>query len=145
MKNIYELAKAGKFVKVDFPHIRHVLMWETLSEWEGAKNYKYQVNASVRKKIAVLEDMGFIPEIIDGGCFACWADHAFARINKIFHMNCHATCPLKWTDKNGNPSDTCHDIYQAWIHASGEKKKRLAKMIRDMPLKDEAELLYNIK
>ena len=132
MKNIYELAKEGKFVKVDFPHIKHVLMWETLSEWEGAKNDEYQVNASVRKKI-------------DGGCFACWADHTFARINKIFHMNCHTTCPLKWTDRNGNPSDTCHDIYQAWVHASGEKKKRLARMIRDMPLKDEAELLYNIK
>lgn len=142
MKNIIELAKKGKFVKVDFPHIRHVLMWETLSEWEGEKN---SVCASVKKKIAVLEDMGFIPEIIDSGCFACWADHTFARINKIFHMNCHTTCPLKWTDKNGNSSDTCHDIYHAWVHASGEKKKKFARMIRDMPLKDEAELLYNIK
>lgn len=145
MNKIYELAKAGKIVKVDFTYIRHMGMWEILGKWEGTKDDENQVCASVKKKIAVLEDMGFIPEIIDGGCFACWASHAFGRINKIFHINCHTVCPLKWTNRNGDPSPTCHDIYHAWCRASGEEKKKLAKMIRDMPLKDEAELFYNIK
>ena len=145
MKNIIKLAKAGKIVKVNFLHGEHKKLWGILGKWEGNKENLYeQEEYSTEMKEETVVGMGYEVEEIDRSCFACWADHTFARINKIFHMNCHTTCPLKWTDKNGNPSDTCHDIYQAWIHASGEKKKRLARMIRDMPLKDEVELFYNI-
>lgn len=86
--------------------------------------------------------MKFVPKIINNACFACWANRVFKNNNYI-SLSCD-TCPLKWTDRDGNPSDSCHMIYFAWRQEVGEEKKRLAKMIRDMPLKDEAKLFYNI-
>lgn len=144
MENVIELAKAGKVIRVCFPHKEHKRMWGILSEWEGGEDNENQEYASVQKKEEVLESMGFNSEIVDAACFACWADRIFKNNNTNTPLTCINTCPLKWTNREGNPSPTCHDIYHAWMHASGEEKKKFARIIRDMPLKDEAELLYNI-
>lgn len=149
MKNIIELAKAGKIVKVNFLHGEHKKLWGILGEWEGNKENLYeQEDCSAKKKEDTVVGMGYEVGEIDRSCFACEAMGILAFANPNFvnpNMGiCCDNCPLKWTDEFGNPSDGCGYIYCAWLDAYGEDKKKLARMIRDMPLKDEAELFYNI-
>lgn len=144
MKNIYELARAGKIVKVNFLHGEHKKLWGILGEWEGNEENLYeQEEYSTEMKEETVVGMGYEVGEIDRACFACEATSTLAFANPNMGIWCD-NCPLKWTDEFGNPSDGCGDIYRAWLDAYGEDKKKLARMIRDMPLKDEVELFYNI-
>lgn len=138
MEYIVMLAKEGKIEKVDFLHRDHKKMWGILGEWEGDTKEYY----SIKKKRDIIADMGYDIGDIACSCFACEAKLNLA-VDNLRTFTCIA-CPLRWTDEYGNPSDNCNNIYLAWRQEAGEEKKRLAKMIRDMPLKDEAELFYNI-
>lgn len=143
MEYIVILAKEGKIEKVDFLHGGHKKMWGILGEWEGdTKNLCKQEYYSIKKKHDIIMDMGYDAGDIVCSCFACKAKFNLA-VDNLRTFTCDA-CPLKWTDKYGNPSDNCNNIYFAWQQETGEEKKRLARMIKDMPLKDEAELFYNI-
>lgn len=144
MSKIYELAKAGKIVKVNFLHGEHNRLWGILSEWEGnGENLYEQEERSAEKKEDTVVSMGYELGEIDQSCFACEAMDILAFANLDVDIRC-TVCPLKWTDEFGNPSSGCGDIYRAWQRKFGEEKKKLARMIRDMPLKNEAELFYNI-
>lgn len=144
MKNIYELARADKIVKVNFLHGEHKRLWGILGEWEGnTENLYEQIKCSVEKKEDTVIGMGYEVGEIDRSCFACEAMNILAFVNPDVNIRC-TICPLKWTDEFGNPSTGCGYIYRAWKREFGEEKKRLARMIRDMPLKKDAELFYNI-
>lgn len=145
MKNIYELAKAGKIVKVNFLHGEHKKMWGILGEWEGNRENLYeQVKCSVKKKEDIVVGMGYEAGEIKHSCFACEAEDLLEFANSNANIHCDKFCPFQWTDEFGNPFSDCQDIYLAWQQETGEEKKRLARMIMNMPLKDEAELFYNI-
>ena len=144
MKNIIKLAKAGKFVKVTFLHGEHKKLWGILGEWEGNKENLYeQEDCSAEMKEETVVGMGYEVGEIDRSCFACEAVSTLAFANLNMGICCD-NCPLKWTDEFGNPSDGCGYIYRAWQREFGEDKKKLARMIRDMPLKENVELFYNI-
>lgn len=147
MEDIIRLAKEGKVEKVNFLYGNHKKMWGILGEWEGnTKNLYQQKLCSDMKKDSIVKNMGYEVEEIDSSCFACAAQVALEVANDnipIIGATCD-TCPLQWTDEYGHPVCNCYGIYHAWRQEAGEEKKRLAKMIRDMPLKDDAELFYNI-
>ena len=144
MKNIIKLAKAGKIVKVNFLHGEHKKLWGILGEWEGNKENLYeQEDCSTEMKEETVVGMGYEVEEIDRSCFACEATSILAFANPNMGICCD-NCPLKWTDEFRNPSDGCGYIYRAWQREFGEDKKRLARMIMNMPLKEDAELFYNI-
>lgn len=144
MKNIYELARAGEIVKVNFLHGEHKRLWGILGKWGGNEENLYeQEDCSAEMKEETVVGMGYEVEEIDNSCFACEAMNILGFANPDVDARCDS-CPLKWTDEFGNPSDGCGYIYRAWLDAYGEDKKRLARMIRDMPLKKDAELFYNI-
>lgn len=50
MENIVELAKAGKVIRVCFPHKEHKRMWGILSEWEGTKTAKIKCALVFKRK-----------------------------------------------------------------------------------------------
>lgn len=144
MKNIYELAKAGEIVKVTFLHGEHKKLWRILGEWEGNEENLYeQEEYSTEMKEETVVGMGYEVGEIDRSCFACEAVSILGFANPNMGICCD-NCPLKWTDEFGNPSGGCGYIYRAWQREFGEEKKKLARMIMNMPLKDEVGLFYNI-
>lgn len=145
VKSIYELtvlAEERKVIKVDFLYGKHVEMWNILSEWEGdgANPFERGIYTDLKKQ-EVIEKIGYGDKI--HSFFACHATENFKKINRHTLNSCYI-CPLEWTDTNGNRCSHCTTIYHKWREAEGKEKKRLAKMISNMPLADDAKLFYNI-
>lgn len=149
---IEKVTKGEPVNKVDFLYGKHKILWGILSEWEDHVSEELIDDeikiASLLQKEAVMERMGYKTGEIDGACFACQASTDFEKkncMNLLVTMadSCSA-CPFEWTDECGRSELRCHEVYSAWLWASGEEKKKLAKMIRNMPLKEGAEKLYNI-
>ena len=82
MKNIYELAMAGKIVKVNFLHGEHKRLWGILGEWEGNKENLYeQEDYSAEMKEETVVGMGYEVGEIGQSCFACEAVSILGFVN----------------------------------------------------------------
>ena len=129
--------------KVDFLHSRHKKLWEILSEWEGEDtedHFRQQVMSVVRHG-KTIDDFGYISGS-GSDTFICGI---VGRPEVYGREPVPCTrCPLAWTDRDGNPAKDCSSIIYSWLASYGEDKKRLARMIMNMPLKEDAELVYNI-
>lgn len=146
---IKKFARCRNINKVDFPYKDHKAMWDILSKWKG----KYSLDetkvaeATIKKKRDALKQLGY-KSFIPGSCLACDANATFREnnLNKKTVMNAYGcdSCPIDWTNDLGVPIRTCHQIYEMWENRNGKQKQKLARMIRDMPLKEGAEKLYNI-
>ena len=148
-EHIKKFMRCRNLNKVVFPYKDHKAMWDILSKWKG----KYSLDetkvmeATIKKKRDTLKQLGY-KSFIPGSCLACDANATFI-INNMKKKtvrdayNCDS-CPIDWTNSLGVPVRTCHQIYEMWENRNGKQKQELAKMIRDMPLKEGIEKLYNI-
>ena len=150
MTTAIELAKSGKLVRVDFMFGKHRQLWEILTKWSGKasendpqeKSTKAMAMRSYSKLVRLMEVM--TDNNYDSPDFPC--DARFKLYERNAELDCYPCelCPLQWIDENGVQHQYCHDIFHMWETAEGERKKELARMIRDMPLKEGVENLYNI-
>lgn len=148
-EHIKKFTRCRNINKVDFPYKDHKAMWDILSRWKG----KYSLDetkvaeAIIRKKRDALKQLGY-KNFIPGSCLACDANATFRlnNLNKKTVIGAYScdSCPIGWTNNIGVPVCTCHQIYEMWENRNGKQKQELAKMIRDMPLKEGIEKLYNI-
>ena len=133
-------------MKVNFMYGIHKKLWGILSEW-GAEDVpeKKLCVKSEAKRIETIEKLGFSNghTLYDDPPCRCVSKLIFGVYPGKF-TSCQFVCPLEWSDENGNHLEWCISLHRRWRLARGEEKKKLARLIRDAPLRKDTQIFYNI-